>query len=168
LNIIPPVWRKPLFTYYWLPPVLWGLAVLVMSGDMGSNSHTRSLLQWLLSGFVTLDPSQFDMINFYFRKTGHFLAYGFMSFLWFRAFRAHADYGPWRACIWSLGLCLLFALMDEGLQSFYPTRGASIRDVILDMSGSSLAALITRAVWTPGSKTMALSGIVGGQTIGPE
>ena len=91
-----------------------------------------------------------------------------MYFLWFRAFRGHADYGPWRACLWSLGFCLFFASMDEGRQWFYASRGASVDDVILDMSGASLAALITGAVWTPGSKSAAISGIAGGQTIGPE
>ena len=38
----------------------------------------------------------------------------------------------------------------------------------LDMSGASLAALIAAAVWTPGSKTAAISAIAEGQTIGPE
>jgi VanZ family protein len=168
LGIITTVWRKPLFIYYWLPPILWGLAVLCISSDIGSDSHTRDWLQWLLSRFVTLNPAQLNMINFYFRKTGHFMAYGIMSFLWLRAFRGHADYGPWRSCLWSLGLCLLYALMDEGIQLFCPTREASIRDVILDMSGSSVAALIFGAVWTPGAKTAAISGMVGRQTTGPE
>jgi hypothetical protein len=40
--------------------------------------------------------------------------------------------------------------------------------VLLDMSGAGLAALITFAVWTPGAKTVAISGIDGGSTIGPE
>ena len=102
------------------------------------------------------------------RKTGHVLAYGVMYVLWFRAFRGHADYGPWRACLWSLGVCLFYASMDEGRQWFYPSRGASIYDVILDMSGAGLAALITGAVWTPGSKPVVISGNTGGQTIGPE
>ena len=108
------------------------------------------------------------MLNFYVRKTGHFLAYGLMYVLWFRAFRAQAHYGPWRACLWSLGFCLLYASMDEGRQWFYASRGASIYDVILDMSGASLTALIAGAVWTPGSKSAAISGLAGGQTIGPE
>ena len=76
-----------------------------------------------------------------------------MYFLWFRAFRGHAGYGPWRACLWSLGFCLFFASMDEGRQVFYPSRGASVYDVILDMSGAGLAALITGAVWTPRLQT---------------
>jgi VanZ family protein len=121
-----------------------------MAGNVGSGRNTYFLLQWLLSWFVVPTPHQLNMINAYMRKTGHALAYGFMYFLWFRAFRKQADYRPWPACFWSLGFCLLFASMDEGCQWFYESRGASIRDVILDMSGASLAALITAAVWRPG------------------
>jgi VanZ family protein len=139
-----------------------------MSGDLGSGENTLGILKWLLSGFVPLEPAQLNMINFFGRKTGHVLTYGLMYFLWFRAFRGHADYGPWRACLWSLGYCLFYASLDEGRQWFYPSRGASIGDVILDMSGASLTALITFAVWTPGSKTLAISGIAGGQAIGLE
>ncbi len=164
----PPFWRKPNFLYYWLPPVLWGLAVISLSGDLGSGKNTLGILKWLLSGFVALEPAQLKMINFYVRKTGHVLAYGFMYFLWFRAFRRHASYGPWRACLWSLGFCLLFASLDEGRQWFYASRGASIGDVILDMSGASLAALITAAVWRPRYHTLTLAGIPGRQTRGPE
>jgi VanZ family protein len=91
-----------------------------------------------------------------------------MYFLWFRAFRGYADYGPWRACLWALGFCLLYSSMDEGRQWFSATRGASILDVILDMSGAGLAALITAAVWTPGSKSAAISRITEGQSVAPE
>ena len=114
------------------------------------------------------EPAQLKVINFYMRKTGHVLAYGLMYVLWLRAFRAQARYGPWPACLWSLGFCLLYASMDEGRQWYYASRGASISDVILDMSGASLTALIAGAVWTPGSKTAAISGITGEQTVGPE
>jgi len=120
-----------------------------MAGNVGSAENTGQLVKWLLSWFMTPKGTQVNIANFYFRKTGHALAYGCMYFLWFRAFRKHAEYGPWRACFWSLGFCLLFASMDEGCQWFYKSRGASIRDVMLDMSGASLAALITAAVWRP-------------------
>jgi VanZ family protein len=138
--------------YYWLPPIVWGLTILFMSGDWGSARNTRSLLQWLLSPFMDLKPAQISTINFYLRKTGHAVAYGLMYVLWFRAFRGHAGTGPGRAFLWSLGFCLIFSLMDEGHQWFYFTRGASLRDVILDLSGSSLAALITFAAWKPRSR----------------
>ena len=142
--------------------------MLCLSGDLGSGKNTLGLLKWLFSWFVDLEPAQFKMINAYGRKTGHVLAYGLMYFLWFRAFRAHANYGVWRACFWSLGLCLFFASMDEGRQWFFTSRGPSIRDILLDLSGASLAALITAAMWTPGSKATAISALAEGQTIGPE
>ena len=168
LGSAPLFWRKPNFLYYWLPPIVWGLAVLCLSGDWGSGNNTLGILKWLFPGFVDLKPAELDLINFYVRKTGHVLAYGGLYFLWFRAFRAQAHYGPWRTCLWSLGFCLFYASMDEGRQWFYITRGASISDVFLDMSGASLAALITAAVWTPGSKSAAISRITEGQSVAPE
>ncbi len=133
-----------------------------MSGDWGSDTNTLHLLQWLLSGVVVLKPAQIDLINFCLRKTGHALAYGLMYFLWFRAFRGYAGYGSWRACLWAMGFCLIYASMDEGIQWFHASRGASVYDVLLDMSGAVLAGLIAAAVWTPGPKTPAISGIDGG------
>ncbi|MDO9069917.1 MAG: VanZ family protein [Deltaproteobacteria bacterium] len=139
-----------------------------MSGDLGSGKNTLGLLKWLCSWFVDLEPAQFKMLNFYMRKTGHVLAYGLMYFLWFRAFREHASYGSWRACLWSLGFCLLFSSIDEGRQWFYASRGASVYDVILDMSGAGLTALIAGAVWTPGSKSAVISKMAERQTVGPQ
>jgi len=168
LGSAPSFWRKPNFLYYWLPPLLWGLAVLCLSGDLGSGKNSLGILKWLCSWFVDLEPAQLKLINFYVRKTGHVLAYGLMSLLWFRAFRAQAHYGVWSACLWSLGLCLFYASMDEGRQWFSVTRGGSIIDIFLDMAGASLTALIAAAVWTPGSKSAAISGLAEGQIIGPE
>lgn len=51
--------------------------------------------------------------------------------------------------------------MDEGRQWFYPSRGASLGDVLLDLSGSSLAALVTFAAWNPVSSPAALAGVAG-------
>jgi VanZ family protein len=142
--------------------------VLLLSGDLGSGKNTLGLLKWLFPWFVDLEPAQLKSINFYVRKTGHVLAYALMYSLWFRAFRAQAHYGLWRASLWSLGLCLFYASMDEGRQWYYTSRGGSIRDVMLDMSGASLAALIAGAAWTPGSKSAAISELAAGRAIGPE
>jgi VanZ family protein len=142
--------------------------VLCLSGDLGSGKNTLGILKWLFSWFVDLELAQLNLINVYARKTGHVMAYGLMYFLWFRAFREDVNYGPRRACLWSLGFCLFFSSMDEGRQWFYASRGASIWDVILDMSGASLTALIAAAVWTPGTKTAPIAGIALEQIIGPE
>ncbi|HEY9073685.1 MAG TPA: VanZ family protein, partial [Desulfobaccales bacterium] len=96
------------------------------------------------------EPALLKQIHFYVRKTvGHFGNYAFLYFLWFRAFRSNPDHRPWWVCLWSLALCLVLALLDEGHQAMFPTRGSSFKDVALDMSGATVAALITRFVWTP-------------------
>jgi VanZ family protein len=148
--------------------MLWSLAVICMSGDLGSGENTLGIIRWLLSRLVPLEPAQLNLINFSVRKTGHALAYGLMYVLWFRAFLRHANYRPWHACLWSLGCCLFFASTDEVRQSFYASRGPSLYDVFLDMSGGGLAALLTGAVWTPGSKTAVTSGRAENQNLGLE
>jgi VanZ family protein len=161
-------WRDPYFLHYWLPPILWGLAIIGMSGDVASAQHTFGLLKWILSWFVALKPAQINAVNFYLRKTGHALAYGVMYFLWFRAFRGHLGAGPGRSFLYALGLCLLVSMTDEGHQGFTKARGGSGYDVLLDLFGASLAALITFAVWTPRPKAATISGADRRQTAVPE
>jgi VanZ family protein len=168
VNLTLPIWRRPQVMSYWLPPLLWGLAVLCLSGNLGSATNTRNSLHWLLSGFVTLKPAQINLLNFYLRKTGHVLAYGLMYFLWFRAFRVHAHCGAWHAGLWSLGFCLLNSLMDEGRQWFFPARTASLWDVLMDMSGASLAALVIAGVWRPPDPDRTIAETRRGKTRSPE
>ncbi len=44
------------------------------------------------------------------------------------------------------GLCLVAALIDEGIQLFSEGRGASLRDVCIDLSGATLGVLIALLV----------------------
>ncbi|MFA5112292.1 MAG: VanZ family protein [Desulfobaccales bacterium] len=137
--------------------MLWGLAILVMSGDFGAGKNTYGLLKWLLSGWE-LTQAQVNVINFYLRKTGHVVAYGLMYILWFRAFRKQVGYGPWGACFCALAACLLFSSLDEGRQWLNNSRVGSIWDVCLDLSGSSLAALLTFGAWRPRRPALSSSG----------
>jgi VanZ family protein len=45
----------------------------------------------------------------------------------------------------ALGLCALFAMLDEFLQTFTPGRSGSFLDVILDTSGALFAYFVYRA-----------------------
>jgi VanZ family protein len=136
--------------WYWLPPLAWCGMVLGLSGDLGSSQHTYGILKWVLSWFPPVSPAQVNLIHFYVRKTiGHFGNYAFVYFLWFRAFRGQMGYQPGRAFLWSLGFCLSLALLDEGHQALFPSRGSRILDVALDLAGASTAALITSIFRTP-------------------
>jgi VanZ family protein len=124
--------------------------MLALSGDLGSGNNTGKLLHWLLPN---LSPAHFELIHFYLRKgLGHVGDYGFLYFLWFRAFRGGLGYRGGRAFLWSLGLCLAVALLDEGHQTLLASRTGSLRDVGLDLAGSSGAALILTIFRTPGSE----------------
>jgi VanZ family protein len=160
--------RTPAWLYYWLPPILWGLAIIVMSGDLGSAKNTFGLLKGLLSWFGPVSQAQIDQINFVVRKTGHATAYGLMYVLWYRAMRGHLGVSRGRACFASLGLCLLVSMTDEGHQSFTQTRGGSVYDVFLDLSGASLAALLTFAVWSLRPKVILASRHGREKAAGPE
>ena len=39
------------------------------------------------------------------------------------------------------------ALLDEGHQAMFASRGSSLRDVALDLSGAAAAALVTWIIW---------------------
>lgn len=119
-----------------------------MSGDLGSTKHTGSILEWLLSWFPPLPSAQFKLIHFYVRKTiGHFGNYAFLYFLWFRACRGQLGWTSGRTFLLAIGICLALALLDEGHQSMFASRGSSLHDVALDLSGALTAALVTWIIW---------------------
>jgi VanZ family protein len=138
LEISHPKGRN--FLRYWLPVLVWSGVMLALSGDLGSSDHTGKILHWLLPN---LSEDDFNVIHFYLRKgVGHVFDYGILYFVWSRAFRGDLGYRGGRAFLWSLGVCLTVALLDEGHQSFLASRTGSLSDVALDLAGSSLAALI--------------------------
>ena len=106
--------------WYWLPPLAWCGALLLMSGDLGSANNTGSILEWLLSWFPPLSPAQFKLMHFYVRKTiGHFGNYACLYFLWFRACRGQLRWTSGRAFSLAIGLCLVMAILDEGHQYMF-------------------------------------------------
>jgi len=124
-----------LFWRYWAPPIFWALVIMALSGDLGSGPKSFSIVNWVLSWFVTLRPDTLSTINFYVRKVLHVVFYGVLAVLWLRALTASH---PGRAVtnkILALALCLAVALTDEGHQYVVGSRTASWFDVGLDLSG---------------------------------
>ena len=147
--------RNREFLWHWLPPLFWCCVVMCLSGNLGSSEHTLNLLKWLLSWLPGLSSAQIGLLNFYFRKAvGHVGNYAFLYFLWFRAFQGQLAYRPGRACLWSLTLCLSLAFLDEGRQAMVPSRGSSLRDVVLDLGGAAAAGLLLGIFWTPRVKPL--------------
>ena len=121
----------------WLPAVLW-TAIIALESGFGSGRNTAPVLQqiafWL---FGDMDPARFEFMHHAARKTGHFLGYGILGYLWFRAFTrvinsTQASTGLAIACTF------VIACLDEWHQSFLPDRSGQFSDVVLDTCGALL------------------------------
>lgn len=126
--------------------ILWGvLSALMLTLIYGqsmlppqeSGALSGSLVMYLkpiLDPFDWFRPEEF---HYFIRKAGHFTEYTLFS-LFFALFCEMAD---WKNRIFPLFVCLLVAVSDEFLQSF-TGRGSSVRDVVLDYSGSLFGFII--------------------------
>jgi len=136
-----PFWR------YWFPPILLSLAILVLSGEMGAAAATSGFLKWILSGFITLSSEELDFLHGWLRKAGHFLTYGVLAVLWFRALTFYYPRRPGANLGLALTGCLVVALLDEGRQTLLTSRTGSLGDVVLDMTGAGVLAALAALWW---------------------
>jgi VanZ family protein len=127
--------------FYWLPPLLLTGGILTFSGDLGSSAHTQEWIAWFSSWLPFLEVEQVQEKHGYLRKAGHVMTYGTLYWLWFRALWGRFSLRLRPAVFWSLGFCLLTALLDEGRQSLVPSRDGALLDVALDFGGAALTAL---------------------------
>jgi VanZ family protein len=132
---------------YYLPAILWTVIVLGSSTDAFSSAHTFRWLLVAMSRLFGRQPPELrvHLINFFWRKSTHVVAYGLMGALWFRAMRSDSAI-RWTAR-WSwqaIAITTLFASADEIHQIFVPSRTASVFDVLLDTGGAALAVVLVR------------------------
>lgn len=104
---------------YWAPTLVWTLAIVVLSGKLGSLANTSAIFTWIMSWIVILDLDTLSRYHFYCRQALHAICYGVLTILWFRALTASYPESLWTNRI--LALALLVSLTDEGRQYFCPT-----------------------------------------------
>ena len=134
----------------WLAVVLWMAVIFVMSTDLGSGAHTSRfidpLLLWLMP---QISPAGIARAHFLIRKAGHLTEYAILGILLWRAWTipTGGSNPPWRwkTALFSLLLAAAYAAGDEFHQSFVPSRGASVQDVIIDACGAFLGLMLLRA-----------------------
>ena len=105
---------------YWAPTLVWTLAIVVLSGKLGSLANTSAIFTWIMSWIVILDLDTLSRYHFYCRKALHAICYGGLTILWFRALTASYPESLWTNRILALALALLVSLTDEGRQYFCP------------------------------------------------
>jgi VanZ family protein len=112
----------------WLPVAAWAILIFLFStshfGAEQTGAWIEPMLRWLMpwAGLHTIQS-----MHFVIRKLAHFTEYGILFLLLIR--------GPMRGhAVLALTACALYALLDEGHQSFVPNRTSSYYDVALDCS----------------------------------
>ncbi len=107
------------FIKYWLPPILWAMAIFTVSSiTVGSSSD-------------------FYWKDFVIKKTAHVIEYGILATLIYRAL-INSNVSNKKAMLYSVALAFLYGATDEFHQSFTPGRGPKFTDVLIDTFGASL------------------------------
>ncbi|MBY0145109.1 VanZ family protein [Neobacillus niacini] len=87
--------------------------------------------------YTSPDPVDIKELNLIVRKATHFIVFGILAFLLFKAFESYRF-----SYILAWMLTVLYALLDEWHQSFMPGRVATYRDVLFDSFGAFVALAV--------------------------
>lgn len=125
------------FFSYVLPLVLWMAFIFpVWNRALGSSaiySTFASVFRWLLPH---ASRAALDLSYIVFRKSLHFVEYGFLAFLFYRAFRAgRGPFWSTRRGLEAAAAAVAYGFLDEYLQSFVPNRFGSAFDWTIDTAG---------------------------------
>ena len=104
---------------FWLPPVIW--AGLIFAA---SSFPTR--------GLPPLIPHA--------DKVAHFIIYGILALLLYRAFRTERRVGALAAVLLSVLIASAYGALDEFHQSFVPSRSTDVFDWMADTLGALFAS----------------------------
>lgn len=143
--------RRRVLLSAWIPAAICVVLIMMSSSDTFSSDNTSSFLRPIVERiFGPLANPTWHRLLYDIRKVGHFFAYGFVSVVFFRAwrmtFRLSRSYSAVTASLRAAAVALLSTLAlsgaDEFHQSFLPKRTGSPFDVLLDMCGAVTCHLI--------------------------
>ena len=163
-----PKLTRQTFIRWWLPVFVW-LGVIALESYFLSAARTGSFIDPILHAIMPwFNMAQIEHIHEVGRKVGHFVGYGVMGYLLFRALRGtyhvhagteeilrrkRADAGQFFSQLWSwkwfllaIAGTFLVATADELHQMGDPTRTGSWWDVGLDTVGAIIIQLLAFAV----------------------
>lgn len=134
---------------FWLPPLIWMLIISLFSTDHFSGQQTSRFIGPLLRFFMPeVAEATISTIQFFIRKTGHLTEYALLFVFWYRAFQRHAEapLKEWKRTqgVYSLAICIAYAVTDEWHQTWTSHRVGSPLDVTLDSAGAAAAMLWIR------------------------
>ena len=130
----------------WIPVLCWMALIFMTSTDALSAAHTSGFIEpFLLRLFPHISPQTLDAVHFCIRKGAHLTEYGILGILLWRAlpeYKGSPDVADWRRAGVALLAATFYAATDEYHQSFVPSRGPSVHDVLIDACGAAIALTI--------------------------
>lgn len=139
--------KKKLFLIIsWILVLSWMLFLFTMSSKVREDSDklSRGITKKTVSLIEEVCPNaeiNIDRFNYIIRKNAHFFGYLLLGILVSLVLRVSGVKGL-KLFIYSLGICIVYAISDEIHQHFVPGRGPEIRDVIIDSLGSTIGITI--------------------------
>jgi VanZ family protein len=138
--------NKTITILSWTAVFLWLVLIFSLSAQPAEQSDELSkkvteVIIETVDRVVPLDTDEkptIDLVerfNHIVRKYAHFSAYLVLGLLIMNALRRSGVRG-FKAFIFSLLFCILYAVSDEIHQLFVPGRGAQVTDVLIDGAGS--------------------------------
>ncbi|MBE0426131.1 MAG: VanZ family protein [Nitrospirae bacterium] len=124
------------FIYYWLPLLAWMLFIFPTNDSLTADS-TFSIIVPVLKWFLP-DASQpaLETIHGLIRKFSHFLGYGFLAYLLFRAFRGKSRIFRHKWILYAGLISVGYGLLDEFFQTLITSRTGSFYDWMIDVAGA--------------------------------
>lgn len=135
-------WR--VFLWVYAPVFVWLGVIFFLSSGSGSSAETSRIIGPLIKFFFpAVEEATLQSIHAFVRKAAHVTEYAILAALAARA--VLATNVPWLKNFWpALPFLLVVATAsaDEYNQSFNPMRTGTPWDVLLDISGGSLAVFL--------------------------
>ena len=134
--------RRRRLIFAWLCVVFWAGVIWQLGSDDFSFAQTgRSMwwpmIEWLIGD---VDASTRYRVHVAIRKSAHFVEYGILALLTFRAALLSVNRNRLATAGWSaLFIVLALASADEARQAFSPVRTGSPYDVLIDLAGGCIA-----------------------------
>lgn len=137
----------------WVIVSVWALFIFMFSAQNGdlsidtSSEIIRNFLEKIMPDFnekTSLQQKELiSSLQFWFRKGAHALNYAAFSMLIMGALYYLNIKIKW---VYSLGICLIFAISDEIHQGFVPGRTPHVRDVVIDFCGAIVGIAIFKGI----------------------
>ena len=139
---MPKSFRIPL----WIAVVLWMALIFSFSMETAAESSEssggfiRSLLETFEDDFLSLSHddqhAKIESLSYIVRKSAHFCIFGMLGILVTSAVSTHGLPSK-KTALFSLIICVLYAVSDEIHQYFVPGRACMLRDMLIDTCGAA-------------------------------